>query len=186
MHKQEDTLFLLLVRVAFVAVLGVITFRIVTGREFVLLQGVNLLFHEAGHVLFFFFGRFVQMLGGTLGQLLIPTTVLIAFLRKSDFFGAFFAVWWIGQNLSEVSVYVGDARTQRIALIGGEHDWAYLLSELGLLQYDTVIARIIWISGIVLMVTAVLAGVVWLARQRRSQLHRKMQRGETLRRESAL
>ena len=100
--------------------------------------------------------------------MLIPTTVLIAFLRRSDFFGAFFAVWWIGQNLSEVSLYVGDARTQQILLIGGEHDWAYLLSELSLLQYDTVIARVIWISGIVLMAAAVFADVVWLARRYRN------------------
>lgn len=168
MGEREDTVFLLLVRLAFVVVLGVITYRIVAGQEFIPLKGVNLLFHEAGHVLFLFAGRFVHMLGGTLGQLLIPTTVLIAFLRRSDFFGAFFAVWWIGQNLSEVSLYVGDARTQQIPLIGGEHDWAYLLSELSLLQYDTVIARVIWISGIVLMAVAVFADVVWLARRYRN------------------
>ena len=169
MGEQEDTLFLLFVRLAFVVVLGVLTFRIATGQEFILLQGVNLLFHEAGHVLFLFFGRFVHMLGGTLGQLLIPTTVLVAFLRKSDYFGAFFAVWWLGQNFSEISFYVGDARTQQIALIGGEHDWAYLLRELSLLQYDTIIAQVIWISGVAFMVAAVLADVAWLAWQHRKR-----------------
>src|SRR5215216_6862876 len=32
---------------------------------------VNLPFHEAGHVIFGFFGDFIRSLGGTLGQLLI-------------------------------------------------------------------------------------------------------------------
>ncbi len=41
---------------------------------------VNLVFHEAGHVIFMPFGRFLSILGGTLGQWLIPFIVLCSFV----------------------------------------------------------------------------------------------------------
>jgi len=34
---------------------------------------VNLPFHEAGHIIFKAFGRFIIFLGGCLGQLLMPS-----------------------------------------------------------------------------------------------------------------
>ncbi len=53
------------------------------------MHDVNLVFHEAGHVIFMPFGRFITVLGGTLNQLLIPFVVLCAFLLKTrDTFGA--------------------------------------------------------------------------------------------------
>ena len=33
---------------------------------------IDLVFHEAGHVIFAFFGRFIAVLGGSLNQVLIP------------------------------------------------------------------------------------------------------------------
>ena len=36
------------------------------------LDGINLLFHEAGHVFFGFMGQTVHFLGGTFGQLFFP------------------------------------------------------------------------------------------------------------------
>ena len=43
----------------------------------------NLVFHEAGHILFRPFGRFMSSLGGCLTQLLIPTICLAAFLWQN-------------------------------------------------------------------------------------------------------
>jgi hypothetical protein len=48
------------------------------------MHSVNLVFHEAGHVIFTPFGRFITILGGTLGQWLIPFIVLCAFLLRRD------------------------------------------------------------------------------------------------------
>ena len=45
---------------------------------------VNLPFHEAGHIFFRLFGRWMTSLGGTLGQLLIPIICLLAFLIKYE------------------------------------------------------------------------------------------------------
>lgn len=54
---------------------------------------INLPFHEAGHVIFSPFGRFLQYLGGTLGQWLVPFIVLCAFLAKGNPFGAAVGLW---------------------------------------------------------------------------------------------
>jgi hypothetical protein len=50
---------------------------------------VNLVFHKTGHVIFIPLGGFMTILGGSLGQLLIPLTVLCALLLNTrDTFGA--------------------------------------------------------------------------------------------------
>jgi len=52
------------------------------------LHGVHLPFHEAGDMVFMPFGEFLHILGGTLGQLLVPLVVAGAFLREANLFGA--------------------------------------------------------------------------------------------------
>jgi len=49
---------------------------------------IDLPFHEAGHVVFSPFGTFLHILGGTLGQLLVPFIVIAAFLKEENPFGA--------------------------------------------------------------------------------------------------
>lgn len=120
------------------------------------LHTVDLIFHEAGHTLTLPFGKFIHFLGGTIGQLAVPVFLLFAFLRKGDFIGLYVSLWWVGQNLLDISLYVGDARLQQIPLLGGEHDWLYLLGEMRLLQYDTAIAKTILFLGIVIMIVSVL------------------------------
>ena len=66
----------------------------------------NLVFHEAGHVIFSPFGRFMTVLGGSLFQCLVPIALAIAFLRQDDRFGAAVCSWWAGQNLLDVAPYV--------------------------------------------------------------------------------
>ena len=53
------------------------------------IHSVNLVFHEAGHVLFAVFGnQTLTILGGSLNQLLIPLIVLITFIYKRDTAGS--------------------------------------------------------------------------------------------------
>ena len=47
----------------------------------------NLVFHEAGHVIFALFGRFMGVLGGSLLQVLVPLVAAAAFLRQQDRIG---------------------------------------------------------------------------------------------------
>ncbi len=135
---------------------------------------VNLPFHEAGHIIFSPFGRFVTSLGGTLGQLLVPLLCGATLLWKSsDPFGASVCLWWFGENFVDIAPYVNDARAGVLPLIGGNtgrgapygfHDWEYLLNETGLLRYDHQIATGSHAAGTLLMVAAIAWGVLILMR----------------------
>ena len=105
------------------------------------LHGPLLVFHEAAHVIFRLFGEFLTILGGTLGQLLMPAVLCGALLLKNrDPFGAAIGGWLLGVSLLDVAPYVYDALHPQLVLLGGRtgdeggHDWMYLLGETGLLK----------------------------------------------------
>jgi len=133
---------------------------------------INLPFHEAGHLLFMPFGRFMMFLGGTLGQILMPVICLATFLIKTrDPFGASVALWWTAENFMDVAPYINDARALNLMLLGGVtgketdgHDWENILSMLGWLQYDHRIAQLSYNLGIVLMLASFAWGAVLLLR----------------------
>lgn len=129
---------------------------------------VNLPFHEAGHVLFRPFGEFMTSLGGTLGQLLMPLICCGYFLIKTrDAFAAAVAFWWFAQNFFDIAPYINDARSGTLPLLGGNfghsspygfHDWEYLLTETGLLQYDHTLAWLSTVTGSLLMLLSIAWG----------------------------
>ena len=57
-------------------------------------DGANLLFHEAGHVVLRPFGDWLQFLGGTLGQLAFPVAVFIHFQRQQQRFETGVCALW--------------------------------------------------------------------------------------------
>lgn len=132
---------------------------------------VNLPFHEAGHVLFRPFGKFVTTLGGTLGQLLIPLICGGSLLLKAhDYFGALVCAWWFGENFLDIAPYINDARAGVMPLLGGNtgqsspygfHDWEYLLTETGLLHYDHALAKLAHGAGAMLMIAALVC-MAWI------------------------
>ena len=136
---------------------------------------INLPFHEAGHIFFAPFGRFIASLGGTLGQLLMPCICLVVLLLKTkDPFGASVALWWFGQNFMDMAPYINDARSLILPLIGGNtgdsspygfHDWHYILTELHMLKYDHRLAALSNGAGTVLMLTASFWGAAILIKQ---------------------
>ncbi|MBP9749805.1 MAG: hypothetical protein KBD21_03680 [Candidatus Pacebacteria bacterium] len=132
-----------------ILILGWLTYISLTQEWVPILDGANLIFHEAGHWIFFWGPQFLMVLGGTLGQIVIPAVCAVAFWREQKMLSMRIMLWWLGQNMVNVSVYVGDARAQVLPLLGGDgagHDWAYLLHEMGLLAHDTAIA--IWVASI--------------------------------------
>ena len=139
---------------------------------------VNLPFHEAGHIIFRPFGRFMTSLGGSLGQLLMPLTCLIAFLITTrDTFAASFALWWLGENLMDLAPYINDARSLTLPLLGGNtgntspygfHDWEFILKESGLIRYDHVLADSSYKLGTLLMVISFVWGGYILFKQYRN------------------
>jgi hypothetical protein len=125
-----------------------------------LLDAVDLGIHETGHLAFGPFGEFPGFAGGTLAQLIMPVLFAVYFRRQGDRHAATVAIWWIAQNLWNISVYAADARAQALPLVGGgEHDWAYMLGRLGWLQLDTRISRLIWLVGVLVYLASIVQGV---------------------------
>ena len=124
-----------------------------------LLDGVDLAIHETGHLVFGPFGEFVGFAGGTLAQLIMPSVFAVYFWRQGDRHAATVPVWWLAQNLWNISVYAADARAQLLPLVGGgEHDWAYMLGRLGWLSLDTRISRVIWLTGVAIYAASIVQG----------------------------
>ena len=112
------------------------------------LDFVNLAFHEAGHIFLGFFGRFIMVAGGSLFQLMIPAACLFQLRRSGSNLGWQLCLFWIGENLLNISIYAGDAIKQALPLVGGGvHDWTYLLTELGLIAHTRGTARFIFLLG---------------------------------------
>lgn len=115
-----------------------------------LLDSLDLAIHETGHLVFAPFGDFMSLLGGTLFQLIMPGAFVAYFLRRGDRYAAGVVLWWVAQNLWNISVYAADARSRLLPLVGGgEHDWHHILLRLGLLQQDWLVAKLIHVTGIV-------------------------------------
>ena len=130
-------------RLALIAALVFVTDRLATHAwSGWALDLVNLAFHEAGHVFLRPFGHTLHYLGGTLFQLGVPILLVWYFLfRRSAAFAAATCLWWLGESLVNVAVYMADARNLELNLVGGgEHDWNELFHRFNLLGEDAVAA----------------------------------------------
>ena len=135
---------------------------------------INLPFHEAGHIIFGFFGRFIAVFGGTLMQLLVPFICMLTFLFKTrDGFAASVSLWWFGESFIDIAPYINDARALKLILLGGVtgqdvedyHDWEYILRTTGLLEYDHFLAKASHLAGSILILLALFWGGLLLFRQ---------------------
>jgi hypothetical protein len=131
-----------------------------------LLGGITFLIHEAGHVVFGFAGEFVMVAGGSVLQLAAPVLAGFILWRQSDFFGVAFAGSWLSYSLINLSSYIGDAQRQILPLLGvgsGEpiHDWNYLLTAVGLMEQDRLLAALVRTAGALVGVVS-LAVALWI------------------------
>ncbi|WP_228723291.1 zinc ribbon domain-containing protein [Desulfosediminicola flagellatus] len=136
---------------------------------------INLPFHEAGHIFLRPFGSLITSLGGSIFQLLAPVICLFVLLVQTrDTFGASVALWWFGQNFFDMAPYIDDARSLSLPLVGGNyghsspygfHDWEYILTETGLLQYDHLLARTSIAFGTLCFILSLIWGAVVLYKQ---------------------
>lgn len=143
-----------------------LTFYATTAEWIPVIDDANLTIHEAGHPLFAIFGETMGFLGGTLLQLLVPLLFGFSFLRRADLFAAGVMLWWTGQNLLGIGKYIADARAQALPLIGGEHDWAFLLGRFGVLEHDVVIGAVVRGFGFFFMCAALAAMLFVLSKNR--------------------
>jgi hypothetical protein len=138
------------------------------------LHGPLLLFHEAGHVLFRPFGEWMMFLGGTLGQLLMPAIIVVAFLWKNrDPFDAAVGLWLLGVSLLDVAPYMFDAFDPQLMLLSGStgedggHDWIYLFNSIGLLPRAPLIGALTHKLGALVILLSLFWAAWLLMLQRR-------------------
>jgi hypothetical protein len=107
---------------------------------FLILDNVNLMIHEAGHVFFSWCGYTIMILGGTLGELLAPLLLVVYFFWKREVTATAFCGFWFFENFLYIGTYMADARAVSLPLVGsGEHDWETLFGQWGLLMQDQII-----------------------------------------------
>lgn len=112
--------------------------------------GITLGFHEAGHLLFSFFGNTMMFLGGSIMQLLVPFVAAVYLLKKQqDWFGFTVGGAWLSFSAWELGHYVYDAPRGRMPLVGfsgqPHHDWETLLTRWRLLNHADTFATIIYV-----------------------------------------
>lgn len=118
-------------------------------------SAVDLGIHEIGHFVFMPLGEFMHILGGSLFQCLVPLIAMAGFLQIRMYFAAAMTWCWLGLNFFDVATYIADAEMRILPLVGpgslgvGEdtnaaldqgHDWYQILSRIGHLNDDLVIA----------------------------------------------
>ena len=133
-----------------------------------LFSGLTLAIHELGHVVFGPFGERLGVAGGSITQLAAPIAVALIMLRQRDYFGVAVGGGWLSMSLSNLAVYIGDARAEALPLYslgGGDpiHDWNYLLGSLHLRPRDTAIAGLVRVLALGSLGLSVLLGL-WLCR----------------------
>jgi len=119
--------------------------------------------HEGGHFLFILLPRTLYVLGGSFWQIVFPLLwFIIALRQRSQTFP--FALFWTGENMMDVSLYMRDAPGRMLPLLGGDktgHDWHYLLSQWNAMDAAETLADVFYYGGALICAGAILTGVIW-------------------------
>lgn len=100
------------------------------GSRVPLLAHVDLGFHELGHLVFYIVpaGDLITAAAGSVFQIAVPAGLAAYFLvARNERVAASVCLVWAATSARDVAVYIADAPYERLPLIGGEHDWAYIL-----------------------------------------------------------
>lgn len=137
---------------------------------------VNLVFHEAGHVVFTPLGETLHFLGGTIGQLFFPAAVAVHFWRQHDRFEAGIGIVWLAESMMYTAHYMSDAQVRILPLVGGgSHDWHFLFSQWGILTGAEGIGAFVHFVAVLLL----LATLIFMYRQLKAERNAE-DRGATL------
>ncbi len=130
---------------AAILVLAVLSHR----RDFVPVLGlVDLGFHELGHLLTYWLPDLVTASMGSITQVAVPAGLAVYFAKwREEVPSATLMVAWAGSSARNVAVYIGDAPTERLQLIGGDHDWAFIFHRLDAMTMAPRVADLVGFLG---------------------------------------
>lgn len=124
---------------------------------------VDLFIHEGGHFFFWFFGRMIYFMGGSLMQIVLPLLTIYVLLKTSlrSLIGT---LYWLGHNMINVSVYIGDAPYKRLRLISDSaiHDWNWIFTHAGMMDSAGAISTIVLVLGIMSCCGAIITAIYFL------------------------
>ena len=96
-------------------------------------------------------GQVVHFIAGSLTQMLVPLGLAVYFwVSQRDRLATGLLLGWAASSFQDVSVYIADAPYQRLQLIGGRHDWAFLLGRWRLVDQAEAVASMVWLVGLLL------------------------------------
>jgi len=121
--------------------------------------------HEAGHGVCYILPcpEFLTMLNGTVFQLLFPALIGYYYYKKGNRFAALIALFFVGFSLQYTAWYISTAHEGLIlpahkSFLGVDaiHDFNYMLSAMGLLAYESMIAGVTrFIAYLIMLFTVV-------------------------------
>jgi hypothetical protein len=129
---------------------------------------VDLPIHETGHLIFRLFGEFMMVAGGSLFQIVMPAAFVGYFVWHEKYYSAGIVLFWVGQSILNVFVYANDAVVMQLVLTSGFtgsegsfHDWNYLLTQTGLLNYTKAVAALIRLFGTLTIIAGIVVSVYY-------------------------
>jgi hypothetical protein len=129
---------------------------------FPVLDDVNVMIHEAGRTFFATLGEFTGVIGGSLLQTMIPLVFIIFFKFTKQIFAMAFGLFWLGESLINVSIYIKDARTMLLPVVhGGIHEWNWILDQVHLLKYDLILGNIVYFAGVLITLSGLAVSVYY-------------------------
>lgn len=127
--------------------------------------------HEGGHGICYILPcpRFLTALNGTIFQLLFPAGIGYYYYRQGNVLAANMGLFFTGLTLHYTAWYISTAHegaflpaSKSFLGVDSYHDFHYILSTLGVLQYDSIISSIVKFISYALMIYAVMR-FYWIA-----------------------
>jgi len=136
-----------------------------------IIDTIDLFIHEGGHGIFSIFGKFMHFLGGSLIQVILPVAAIVVFLRTSGLRSLIGTLYWLGHNLVNVSIYIGDAPKQQLTLISRHamHDWRWLCGYMGILDSAEDLAAVVAFIGVLSLIGAIGVAVYFIVQDVRAE-----------------
>ena len=125
-----------------------------------LINGANMIVHEAGHGICYLLPcpQFFTFVNGTLFQLALPIIFIYYYYKRENRVLAGLGSIWLAQNLIYVSWYMSYSQTPNLYpfFLGGSaiHDFWYIFSQLGVLEYDWLISGFVRVVAVMLLLSS--------------------------------
>ena len=133
--------------------------------QFIINQTLGIV-HEGGHGVCYILPcpRFVMVAMGTLFQWLFPFGIAYYYKRKNNMMASYIGLFILGISMDYTAWYMSTAHEGAIVPaaksflgVDGYHDFNYIFTALGVLQYESFISGMTKVVSVILMVGALIA-----------------------------